>query len=157
MPALASGASSDGITAQAATPITEYMGGGYMGFSAQCAAHGWSGVQQVMVRVQPQGVAGNPRDETQMALYFPTGTIAIRFDKNERNHMYQPAAIDEATYVWNGPWSPEVPTMAVGFNSNYGDSLFSGEQHIHSAYLSFKNFNEIEDCTAGIRMSVGRN
>lgn len=32
MPALASGASADGITAQAATPITEYLGGGYMGF-----------------------------------------------------------------------------------------------------------------------------
>ena len=158
MPPLASGAESDDVAAQAGTRITEYLGGGYMGFSEECEAHGWSGTQQIMVRLQPQGMPGNDANESQVAIYFPTGTIAFRYDRTEfdGNNMYAPHPIDTAVYVWNGPWVPEMTSMQLHSFARYGGFISSGDQRIHSLYMMLNNFNELEGCRASMRVSIAR-
>lgn len=156
MPALASSAASDDVVAQAAVPIVEFLGGGYMGFSEECAAHGWSGTQQIMVRMQPQGFGGNDADESQLAIYFPTGTIAVKYDITAHATQYS-HALTEAVYVWNGPWSPENPRMSISFYTRYGEGFNQGDTSVHRHYISLANFNEIRNCSAVMRVSVGRN
>lgn len=136
--------------------ITEYLGGGYLTFSETCADHGWSGVHQIMIRTQPQGMRGNPDDETQMAVFFSTGVMSFRFDI-ELETMGQAAPLNQAVYVWNGPYSPEEPTMAISYRTRYGDYIPSGGAHLESVFMTLSNFNEHRGCTATMRVSLGRN
>lgn len=108
--------------------------------------------------MQPQGMPGNDADETQVAIYFPTGTIAFRFDRTAfvGMNMYAHNAIDEAVYVWNGPWSPDIPSMTYHSFARYGGRLSSGDERIHSLFIGLRNFNEIADCTASMRVSIAR-
>lgn len=138
------------------TAITEYFGGGYMTFNRQCAASGWGGTHQIMVRMQPQGMPGNPRAESQMALYFTTGTIAIRYN-HATERMNSGARITQATYVWNGPFVPQRPIMTISYRSRYGDYIPRGGPNLSSVFLTFANFNETRGCTATARISMGRN
>lgn len=136
--------------------ITEYLGGGYMTLSDECADHGWSGTQQVLVRMQPQGMLGNDENETQMAFFFPTGVISFRFDHTQET-MNDGAPITQATYVWNGPYSPAEPTMTIAYRSRYGDYIPNGGAQLHSVFLTIGNFNEHRGCSATMRVSLGRN
>jgi len=157
MPPLATSAvDPDGVEAQAAAPIVEFLGGGYIGFSPECAAHGWGGTHQVMVRMQPQGFGGNPSDESQLAIYFATGTIAMRYDTSEYLSQYT-HGIDQAVYVWNGPWIPDNAIMNISFYSRYGERFNDGDTKVHSHYIRLQNFNEFPRCAATLRVSVGRN
>jgi hypothetical protein len=141
--------------APATQQITEYLGGGYLTLGEACADYGWTGTHQVMVRAQPQGRRGNPRDESQLAIYFATGVIAMRYDIDEET-LYSPAPVDEASYVWNGPWSPMEPTMTISYRTRYGDSLHSNDSDLQSVFLTIGNFNEHPDCVATMRVSLGR-
>ncbi|GAB4265586.1 MAG: hypothetical protein Kow0013_13840 [Pararhodobacter sp.] len=143
-------------TAAAGQRITEYLGGGYLTLNETCAEFGWSGTHQIMVRAQPQGMPGNPENESQMAIFFATGVISFRYDQTEET-LSGGAPAHEATYVWNGPWSPATPTMTISTRSRYGDQLTSGAADVRSLYLTLGNFNEHEGCTATMRVSLGRN
>lgn len=150
VPALATG--EDPASPQA-VPVTEYLGGGYMTFGDACARQGWSGTQQIMVRAQPQGLRGNPRSETQLAIYFATGTIALRYDLNGSRRYVD---VDQVTYVWNGPWTPQFPKLRIAYDAYYGDFLTSGDRDLQSVNILLGNFNEIDGCNAEMRVSLGR-
>ncbi len=134
--------------------MTEMLGGGFMVGGGTCADFGWVGTQQVLARMEPQGAPGNPADETQMALLLSTGTIAIRFD-NERAYRHT-QAVDQATYVWNGPWSPEEPTMSFSWNL-YGDIPGTRDSELSELILDFDNFNEHPGCRMSVFLVLRRN
>ncbi|MCB1396397.1 MAG: hypothetical protein H6898_06980 [Rhodobacter sp.] len=140
--------------AASAQGITEYLGGGYLTFSDSCAQYGWTGIHQVMARAQPQGHPGNPENETQLALFFGTGTIAMRYDQ-EYSRRY--ATVTTATYVWNGPWTPEEPIMAIAYDAYYGDWLMDEQDDLISVNIHLSNFNELRGCSAEMRLAFGRN
>ncbi len=142
----------------AATPasaMTEYLGGGYL-YPANdgCSAHGWTGTHQVLARMQPQGAAGNPRNETQLALLLGTGTIAVRMNLDHGiRWSYAPT---QATYVWNGPWSPEDPTMRFLFSPD-ADFPIGNDQEYTRIVARVENFNEHEGCTMWMYLLLRRN
>lgn len=147
-------ASQSGTTVQASRGFTEYLGGGYLTLSESCESYGWSGTHQIMVRAQPQGLPGNHRNMSQLALFFSTGTIAMKYDADEMD--MGGVEVEEASYVWNGPWIPEIPTMMINYLSRYGDYIPSGDENLSSVYLTFVNFNEHPGCVANARVSLGR-
>lgn len=142
-----------GDGAQAQT-FTEFLGGGYLTLGSGCARYGWSGIHQVLARAQPQGHPGNPDDESQLALYFATGTIAMRYDL-EYSRRFVP--VDSATYVWNGPWTPDAPTMQIAYDAYYGDWLMEDSDDLISVNILLSNFNEHRGCSAEMRLALGRN
>lgn len=132
----------------AATPAltaTELLGGGVLVPEYGCEEFGWTGPQPVVARLAPQGAQGNPRNETQMALLLGTGTIAMRFNYNGGNPMGPPQAITSATYVWNGPWTPEQPTMQMSWH-RYGLGLTRRTTELQEWVVYFNNFNEHAGC-----------
>lgn len=141
----------------AATPVaatTEYLGGGFLRMDAGCAQYGWTGTHQMLVRLEPQGVGDNAEDVTQLAMLFGTGTIAVRLniDRGIRA-SYTPT---QATYVWNGPYTPEEPTMTFAFGLN-GEWILSGDDEIRRLYANIDNFNEHEGCTARFHATLLKN
>lgn len=153
MPAATRGSRTD-VSAQARRRFTEYLGGGYLTLSDSCADFGWTGTHQIMVRAQPQGLPGNDRNLSQLALFFATGTIAMKYDASEM--QMDGVEVEEASYVWNGPWIPQIPSMTISYRARYGDSLQSGDEDLSSVMLIFGNFNEHDGCTATARVSLGR-
>ena len=139
--------------AASAQGITEYLGGGYLTFSDSCAQYGWTGIHQVMARAQPQGHPGNPENETQLALFFGTGTIAMRYDQ-EYSRRY--ATVTTATYVWNGPWTPDAPTMNFYYDL-YGEIPGPSDVALDELILHFNNFNEHPGCQVDAYLSLRRN
>lgn len=135
------------LTASAlATPLgatTELLGGGFLVGNARCADYGWRGTQQVLARMEPQGAPGNMANETQMALLLATGTISFRFD-NKRRYRYT-QQLGSATYVWNGPWTPETPSMTFSWNL-YGDIPGPSSDTLPELIVDFDNFNEHPGC-----------
>ncbi|WP_334192607.1 hypothetical protein [Pararhodobacter sp.] len=134
---------------------TEFLGGGFLVVKYDsCAEYGWTGTHQVLARLAPQGAPGNPEDQTQIALLLSTGTIAFRYD-NVRRYRYT-QTIDEATYVWNGPWSPEEPTM--NFYYHYVGNIPSADDTaIDNLVLVFNNFNEHPGCQVDAYLALRRN
>jgi hypothetical protein len=145
------GAEIDGLQART---FTEYLGGGYLTLGQGCEQYGWSGIHQILARAQPQGHPGNPDSETQLALFFATGTIAMRYDL-EYSRRFVP--VDSATYVWNGPWTPDEPTMEVAYDAYYGDWLMDEDDDLISVNIYLNNFNEHSGCSAEMRLALGRN
>lgn len=136
-----------------AMAITEYLGGGFITVSDSCAAYGWTGSHQVVVRLEPQGEAGNARHETQMALLMNTGSIAVRLNLDRGlRHEYTPT---QAIYVWNGPHMPHEPTMRFAFNPNADWPLGAGPQ-IERLNVTLHNFNEHEGCVGWLYASLVR-
>lgn len=139
------------LAAAPALSMTEYLGGGFVELSEACLEHGWNDRQQVLMRAQPQGLSGNPDNETQIALFFATGTIAFRVDLDAGSNdgsMTTTYDLNGATYVWNGPYTPQEPTMqlATGFRETIGFSQRDRRPDVEIFYL--RNFNEHADCTA---------
>ena len=141
----------------AATPalaITEYLGGGFVTVSDSCAEFGWSGTHQVLMRIEPQGMAGNASDETQISLMMNTGTIAMRVNLNRGvRHVYD---LTQAIYIWNGPFVPEEPTMKITFNRD-ADWPPSARWQMERVAAIIDNFNEHEGCVARLHASLVRN
>ena len=140
-------------TSASAQNFAEYLGGGFLTVNDGCAQYGWSGTHQVMVRMEPQGVGGNPADMTQMALLFSTGTVAVRLnlDRGVRT-VYAPL---QATYVWNGPWTPEAPTTTFAFSPN-GTWPLSGGTEMRRLTVIIDNFNEHAGCSAQLQANLQR-
>jgi len=137
-----------------AAGFTEYLGGGFIQVREGCEDFGWSGTHQVMIRMQPQGMQGNPEDETQMALIMGTGTIAVRLDIDRGvRRSYVPT---EATYIWNGPYSPEEPTMSFSFDPD-GSWLLNETASMDRFHAIVENFNEHEGCRVELFGSLYRN
>ncbi|PTX00710.1 hypothetical protein C8N33_10952 [Pararhodobacter aggregans] len=144
-----------GATSPAAGAETEFLGGGFLVVrNDSCAEYGWTGTHQVLARLAPQGAPGNPDDQTQVALLLSTGTIAFRFN-SVRNYRYT-QVIDQATYVWNGPWSPEEPTM--NFYYHYVGNIPSPtDTALDNLVLVFNNFNEHPGCRVDAYLALRRN
>ena len=142
----------------AATPAlagTELLGGGYLvSRNSACEQNGWGGVHQVLARFEPQGAWGNQPDISQMSLLFGTGTIAFTFNNNGRYRSTQ--VIESATYVWNGPYSPDEPTMSFSWYY-YGDIPGRWDRELDQLILEFSNFNEHEGCEMIAYLSLHRN
>jgi len=139
-----------------ATPahgFAEYLGGGYIRMSDACTPYGWTGTHQVMVRLEPQGVDANPADITQMSLLFGTGTMAVRLNLDRGiRHSYTPT---QATYVWNGPWTPDAPTMTFAFSPN-GTWPLAGGVELRGVHAIIDNFNEHAGCSAHFYANLRR-
>ena len=149
--ALAAGAA---LVAPAAA-TTELLGGGFMVSRwGGCEEFGWSGTQQVIARMEPQGAPGNLRDETQLALLLSTGAIAIRFN-NEGGYRHT-QQVTQATYVWNGPWSPQDPTTSFSWDL-YGDIPHQTDTSFDELILNFDNFNEHPGCRMSVFLVMQRN
>lgn len=146
-------------TSAVAQANTEYLGGGFVTLSEECRAHGWNESQQIMLRVQPQGLAGNPQDESQFALFFATGTIAFRvnLEAGERSSgPARPRPISQAIYIWNGPLIPDEPTMV--FTEGYRETTrFRQHAGAQQQFFNLVNFNEHPGCTASIVAMVAMN
>ncbi|MCB1389340.1 MAG: hypothetical protein KDK12_09430 [Rhodobacteraceae bacterium] len=141
-----------------ATPAgaeTELVGGGFLIVKYDsCSDYGWTGTHQVLARMAPQGAPGNPRNETQIALLLATGTIAFRYD-SVRSYRYT-QTIDTATYVWNGPWTPDAPTMNFYYDL-YGEIPGPSDVALDELILHFNNFNEHPGCQVDAYLSLRRN
>jgi len=142
-----------GVAAPAGA-VTEYLGGGFLVMGNGCARYGWTGTHQVMMRLEPQGVGGNPDTETQMSLLLGTGTIALRvnIDRGIR-HVYSPS---QAVYVWNGPYAPAQPGMTLSFGMN-GTWVLGGGAELRRVQIRFGNFNEHDGCNAVLNATLVRN
>lgn len=143
-----------GLGAVPATAMTEFLGGGFLTPARGCESYGWTGTHQVLARMQPQGHPGNPEDETQIALLLATGTIAFRLNINRGfRHVYQ---MTQATYVWNGPWSPDAPTMQLTFHpaSDFPTRVW---WEMPELVMRVENFNEHAGCTMWLYLSMIRN
>lgn len=137
-----------------ALAITEYLGGGFISVDRNCATFGWTGTHQVLLRLEPQGESGNAANETQMAILMNTGTIALRMNLNRGfRHTY---SMDQAVYVWNGPHSPNEPTMQFTFNPDSDFPTGAGYE-IERLNIRVYNFNEHAGCTARLYGSLVRN
>jgi hypothetical protein len=144
-----------GASAMPAMAETEFVGGGFLVVKYNsCAEYGWTGTHQVLARMAPQGAPGNPANETQIALLLATGTIAFRYD-SVRSYRYT-QTIDQATYVWNGPWTPEEPTMNFYYDL-YGDIPAANDTELDNLILHFSNFNEHPGCQVDAYLSLSRN
>jgi len=142
------------IGATPAAAFTEYLGGGFVVVSDSCNEFGWSGTHQVLVRMEPQGMPGNADEETQIAILLNTGTVAMRLNIDSgRNATYPMLA---ATYVWNGPWSPEEPTMQIRFDPDAQWPLTAGSL-MDRFSVTIDNFNEHLGCVAWLNASLARN
>ena len=134
------------LAASPALTATELLGGGILvPQGTGCTEFGWTGPQPVVARLAPQGAPGNPARETQMALLLGTGTIAMRFNYNGGNPMAAPQAITSATYVWNGPWTPEEPSMTLSWH-RYGIGFTRRTTEMQEWVIYFQNFNEHQGC-----------
>jgi hypothetical protein len=140
--------------AQPASALTEYLGGGSLVVSDSCAEYGWTGTHQTLIRIQPQGENGNPEDDTQIALMMNTGTMALRVNLDHGiRHEY---SLTQAVYIWNGPYSPDEPSMTVAFHLNADWPLRAGAE-IERFNMILFDFNEHEGCVARLRGSLARN
>ena len=142
------------LPATQAAAATELLGGGYLVAHDSCAAHGWRGTHQVLARLAPQGAPGNPRTESQMALILATGAISFRFD-NSGSYRFT-HRLSAATYVWNGPWSPQSPTMTFSWNL-YGDIPQPRAAALPELIIDFDNFNEHPGCRVTAYLALRRN
>lgn len=141
----------------AASAVTELLGGGVLvPEGSECASHGWRGPQPVVARLELQGAPGNSTTESQLALLLGTGTIAMRFDYNGGNPMGPAQTLRSATYVWNGPWTPERPSMTIGWH-RYGASMSASTTYDHEWVLYFNNFNEHAGCRMMAVLSLRKN
>lgn len=141
-----------GVTPALAT--TEYIGGGYITVDDNCAQFGWTGTQQVMVRLEPQGLRGNVANETQMALFLNTGTIALRLNLDRGiRYSYTPT---QAVYIWNGPYAPAAPTMTLSFGID-ADWPLQDLTLMDRLQVRISNFNEHEGCSAWLYASLAKN
>lgn len=148
------------MSATPALAVTEYMGGGFLELSDECAQHGWNDRQQVLMRVEPQGLRGNSRAETQVALFFATGTIAFRFDlrnASSNGGFRADYEIHQATYVWNGPYSPEEPTMRMFVGYRQGIDFDANDRGAGFEIFNLENFNEHQGCTATFYVALAPN
>ncbi|WP_068303476.1 hypothetical protein [Pararhodobacter sp. CCB-MM2] len=131
---------------------TELLGGGFLIAKYNtCDQYGWTGTHQLLARMAPQGAPGNPDDETQLSLMFNTGTIAMRYDNVEAYRRTQ--TLDQATYIWNGPWTVDEPTMNFYYDL-YGDIPHGTEVALDDLVLHFNNFNELEGCQVAVYLSL---
>lgn len=143
--------------ASVATPTgatTELLGGGFLVGHGTCAEYGWVGTQQVLARMEPQGAPGNLANETQMSLMLSTGTIAFRFN-NHGSYRYTEHLLS-ATYVWNGPWTPDAPTMNFSWNY-YGNIPGTRDVALDKLIIDFENFNEHPGCRMSAYLVMHRN
>lgn len=144
----------------AAQAATEYVGGGFVELSSACAEHGWNGRQQVLMRIEPQGLPGNDRNETQIALLFATGTIAYRVDLDAGSSgqgMQTTYEVEQPVYIWNGPYAPETPTMSMFTGYREGISFRAGERRPDVEIFNLSNFNEHSGCTARVVVMLAAN
>lgn len=137
--------------------ITEFMGGGFLApvdWTAEaCASHGWTGVHQLIARLQPQGGRGNLRDESQLSLMLATGTVAMRYNLDRGiRATYRPT---QSVHIWNGPWVPETPTMGLSWFG--GDWPVGNAPEFPNIRLRIENWNEHEGCTVEVSLFLRRN
>lgn len=65
---------------QTAAANTEYRGGGFVsGFSAECAADGWSGISQVTARFRPAGEPNNHATQNLLTMFLGNFALGHRY------------------------------------------------------------------------------
>ena len=85
--------------------------------------------------------------------FLGTGTIAMRYDNIGAYRRTQ--TLEQATYVWNGPWTVDEPSMNFYYDL-YGDIPRGSEEVIDELILHFNNFNEHEGCQVAAYLSLHR-
>ncbi|WP_127105274.1 hypothetical protein [Pararhodobacter zhoushanensis] len=138
-----------------AAATTEMLGGGFMVSRwGGCEDYGWVGTQQVLARMEPQGAPGNLANESQLSLLLSTGTIAIRY--NNEGGYRRNQEITQATYVWNGPWTPDEPSMTLSWDL-YGEIPEARDSALDQLVINFQNFNEHPGCRMSVFLVMQRN
>lgn len=138
-----------GALAAPAMAQVEFHGGGFLSdFSSACAADGWGGVQQVVVRLRPANEGGNPNFNV-ANLFLDAYTLHFRFPAASLNTWVN---VTEATTI-GGTFGtqtnprPRIRLLPPPSGTAWGDS----ERHL---IAEIDHFSHLANCGAAQPLAV---
>lgn len=140
-----------GAFAAPAMAQAEFHGGGFLSnFSSACAADGWSGVQQVVVRLRPANEGGNPNQNV-ANLFMDSYTLHYRFPAVNPNTWVD---VTEATSI-GGSFStqtsprPRIRVLPVPSNTTFN----ANERQV---IAEIDNFSYLANCSVRVNLWLHR-